>query len=149
MRGIFSHSHRNDVFHSGTHAGQPASSVRSDDPQPAEATTLFSQQGGHPTGSQDPWARYQGSSATAAPAQTTALVGSSGQAAESEFGFGIDADTSSDEGNGNLDCSDTPVYLTEEQQLKWLLLIYQKHNRRWRRCMKKPVQRVRRAVRRA
>eukprot|EP00959_Pyramimonas_sp_CCMP1952_P018516 391117-Pyramimonas_sp.AAC.1 len=42
-----------------------------------------------------------------------------------------------------------PTYITEEQQARWLFLGYQKHKRRWRRCMKKPARKVRRVVRRA
>eukprot|EP00959_Pyramimonas_sp_CCMP1952_P260044 5436811-Pyramimonas_sp.AAC.1 len=42
-----------------------------------------------------------------------------------------------------------PTYLTEEQQAQWLSLGYQKHKRRWRRLMKKPVREARRIARRA
>eukprot|EP00959_Pyramimonas_sp_CCMP1952_P101864 2130707-Pyramimonas_sp.AAC.1 len=41
-----------------------------------------------------------------------------------------------------------PTYLTEEQQVQWLCLGYQKHKRRWRRFVRKPVRRVRRMARR-
>eukprot|EP00959_Pyramimonas_sp_CCMP1952_P302271 6324569-Pyramimonas_sp.AAC.1 len=41
-----------------------------------------------------------------------------------------------------------PTYLAEEQQAQWLFLGYRKHERRWRRFMKKSVRRARRMVRR-
>eukprot|EP00959_Pyramimonas_sp_CCMP1952_P241197 5040752-Pyramimonas_sp.AAC.1 len=41
--GIFNNGHRADVFHNDTHAGQPASAIWNDDPQPDEAATLRSQ----------------------------------------------------------------------------------------------------------
>eukprot|EP00959_Pyramimonas_sp_CCMP1952_P182467 3815616-Pyramimonas_sp.AAC.1 len=95
--GTFSHGHRAETFHTDNHAVQPAANVWNDDPQPTETTALFAQNGGPPTGSQDPWARYQGPSAMAAPTQATTLVGSAGQPAESEFDSGTDTDTSSDD----------------------------------------------------
>eukprot|EP00959_Pyramimonas_sp_CCMP1952_P377446 7905899-Pyramimonas_sp.AAC.1 len=104
--GILSRGHRAETFHTNTYAGQPANNVWNDDPQPSETTTLLSQQGGQPTGPQDSWARYQGPSATAAPAQATTLVGSAGQPAESGFDSGSDTGTSSDEGICALDYSD-------------------------------------------
>eukprot|EP00959_Pyramimonas_sp_CCMP1952_P273860 5724300-Pyramimonas_sp.AAC.1 len=64
-------------------------------------------------------------------------MGSAGQPAESDFDSGADADASSGDEATALDYSDTPAYLTEEQQ------------RRWRRFMKKPVREVQRIVRRA
>eukprot|EP00959_Pyramimonas_sp_CCMP1952_P272722 5701297-Pyramimonas_sp.AAC.1 len=42
-----------------------------------------------------------------------------------------------------------PTYLTEESQAQWLFLGDQKHKRRWRRFMKKPVRKVSRIVRRS
>eukprot|EP00959_Pyramimonas_sp_CCMP1952_P005652 118688-Pyramimonas_sp.AAC.1 len=54
-------------FRTETNAGQPATIVWDDDPQPTEATTSVAQHGGPPTGSQDSRARYQGPRATAAP----------------------------------------------------------------------------------
>eukprot|EP00959_Pyramimonas_sp_CCMP1952_P343693 7199439-Pyramimonas_sp.AAC.1 len=47
--GVFSHGHRANVFYGDAHTGQQANNVWNDDPQPNEATTLFRQQGGHPT----------------------------------------------------------------------------------------------------
>eukprot|EP00959_Pyramimonas_sp_CCMP1952_P204978 4286185-Pyramimonas_sp.AAC.1 len=42
-----------------------------------------------------------------------------------------------------------PTYFAGEQQAQWFFLGYQKHKSKWRRCMKKPVRKVRRIVRRA
>eukprot|EP00959_Pyramimonas_sp_CCMP1952_P101084 2114556-Pyramimonas_sp.AAC.1 len=75
-------------------------------------------------------------------------MGSAGQPAESDFDSGTDTDASSDDEASALDCSDMPTYLTEEQRAQWLLLGDQKHKRRWRRSMKKPVRKVRRMRRR-
>eukprot|EP00959_Pyramimonas_sp_CCMP1952_P093575 1958265-Pyramimonas_sp.AAC.1 len=75
-------------------------------------------------------------------------MGSAGQPAESDFDCGTDADTSSDDETTTLDYSGMPTYLTEEQQAQWLFLDCQKHKRRWRRFMKKPIRKVRRMVRR-
>eukprot|EP00959_Pyramimonas_sp_CCMP1952_P088974 1861704-Pyramimonas_sp.AAC.1 len=66
-------------------------------------------------------------------------MGSAGQPAESDFDSGTDADASSDGESTALDYSRMPTYLTEEQQAQWLFLGNQKHNRRWRRLMKKPA----------
>eukprot|EP00959_Pyramimonas_sp_CCMP1952_P126173 2638388-Pyramimonas_sp.AAC.1 len=60
--------------------------------------------------------------ATAAPAQATTIVGSTGRPAESDFDYGTDADASSDDEANALDYSDMPVYFTEEQQAQWLFL---------------------------
>eukprot|EP00959_Pyramimonas_sp_CCMP1952_P342103 7166952-Pyramimonas_sp.AAC.1 len=76
-------------------------------------------------------------------------MGSAGQPAESDFDSGADADASSDDEAAALDCSDMPRYLAGEQQAQWLFLGYQKHERRWRRFMKKPVRRGGRIVRRS
>eukprot|EP00959_Pyramimonas_sp_CCMP1952_P321826 6734307-Pyramimonas_sp.AAC.1 len=75
-------------------------------------------------------------------------MGSAGQPAESDFNSGTDADAFVDEATA-LDYSDMPAYLTGEQQAQWLFLGYQKHKRRWRRLMKKPVCNARRTIRRA
>eukprot|EP00959_Pyramimonas_sp_CCMP1952_P034255 717837-Pyramimonas_sp.AAC.1 len=110
--GIFSHGHRADAFHADTHAGQPANNVWNDDPQPTEATTLdLANRVASLRGRKTP-----GPSATAAPTQASALVGSVGHPAESEFDSDTGTDAASDEGNGNQDYSDMPVYLTEDQQ---------------------------------
>eukprot|EP00959_Pyramimonas_sp_CCMP1952_P249766 5221543-Pyramimonas_sp.AAC.1 len=78
-----------------------------------------------------------------------ALMGSAGQPAESDLDSGTDADASSDDEATAFDYSDMPTYLTEEQQAQWLFFGHQKHKRRWRRFMKKPVRKARRIVRRA
>eukprot|EP00959_Pyramimonas_sp_CCMP1952_P073841 1543330-Pyramimonas_sp.AAC.1 len=129
--GISSHGHRAETFHAEANSGQSAMNVWNDDPQPTKTTTLLAQNGGPATGSQDSWARYQGPSAMAAPAQAITLVGSTGQPAESHFDSGTDTDTSSDDETNALDYSDMPAYLTEEQQAQWLFLGHQKHKRRW------------------
>eukprot|EP00959_Pyramimonas_sp_CCMP1952_P363919 7620482-Pyramimonas_sp.AAC.1 len=76
-------------------------------------------------------------------------MGSAGQPAESDLDSGTDADASSDDEATSLDYFDMLTYLTEEQQAQWLFLGHQKHRRRWRRSMKKPVRRVRRVARRS
>eukprot|EP00959_Pyramimonas_sp_CCMP1952_P020342 429272-Pyramimonas_sp.AAC.2 len=81
--------------------------------------------------------------------QATALMGSAGQPAESDFDSGTDADASSVDEATALEYSGMPTYLTEEQRAQWLFLGDQKHKRCWRRFMKKPVRKVRRIVRRA
>eukprot|EP00959_Pyramimonas_sp_CCMP1952_P318197 6658575-Pyramimonas_sp.AAC.1 len=73
-----------------------------------------------------------------------ALMGSAGQLAESDFDSGADTDASSDDEAAALDYSDMPTYLTEEQQAQWSFLRHQKHKRRWRRFMKRPVRKARR-----
>eukprot|EP00959_Pyramimonas_sp_CCMP1952_P085262 1782739-Pyramimonas_sp.AAC.1 len=50
---IFSHGHRVQTFHAEASAGQLATNVRNDDPQPTETTTLFAQNGGLATGPRD------------------------------------------------------------------------------------------------
>eukprot|EP00959_Pyramimonas_sp_CCMP1952_P422705 8854928-Pyramimonas_sp.AAC.1 len=106
--GIFSHGLRTEAFHTETNAEQPGTNVWKDDSQRTEATTLEAQQGSQPTGSQDSWARYQGPSATAAPAPATTPVGSAGQPAESDLDSGTDADASSDGEAAALDYGDMP-----------------------------------------
>eukprot|EP00959_Pyramimonas_sp_CCMP1952_P301635 6311238-Pyramimonas_sp.AAC.1 len=51
--------------------------------------------------------------------------------------------------SGNFGFSDAPAHFAEEQQAQWIFMGLQVHERRWRRFMKKPARRVRRAVRRA
>eukprot|EP00959_Pyramimonas_sp_CCMP1952_P062037 1296411-Pyramimonas_sp.AAC.1 len=77
------------------------------------------------------------------------FMGSAGQPAESDIDSGIGADASSDDEATAFDCPDTPIYLAEEQQAQLLFLGHQKHERRWRIFMKKPVRKVRRVARRA
>eukprot|EP00959_Pyramimonas_sp_CCMP1952_P172068 3595333-Pyramimonas_sp.AAC.1 len=74
-------------------------------------------------------------------------MGSAGQPAESDFDSDADADASSDDEATALDCSDMPTCHAEEQQAQWLFLVNQKHKRRWRRSMNKPVRRARRIAR--
>eukprot|EP00959_Pyramimonas_sp_CCMP1952_P300041 6275566-Pyramimonas_sp.AAC.1 len=66
-------------------------------------------------------------------------MGSAGQPAESGFDSGTGTDTSSDDEATGLGSSDMLTYLTAEEQAQWLFLGHQKHKRRWRRFMKKPV----------
>eukprot|EP00959_Pyramimonas_sp_CCMP1952_P090399 1892482-Pyramimonas_sp.AAC.1 len=61
-------------------------------------------------------------------------MGSAGQTAVSDFDSGADA---------AFDYSDMPAYLTKEKQAQWSFSGRQKHKRRWRRFMKKPVRKVR------
>eukprot|EP00959_Pyramimonas_sp_CCMP1952_P275348 5755359-Pyramimonas_sp.AAC.1 len=74
--GIFCRGHRAETIRAENSAGQPATDVWKGDPQPTGTAALLAQNGGPATGSQDSWARYQGPSATAAPAQATAPIGS-------------------------------------------------------------------------
>eukprot|EP00959_Pyramimonas_sp_CCMP1952_P415735 8710935-Pyramimonas_sp.AAC.1 len=76
--------------------------------------------------------------------QALALMGPAGQPAESDFDSGTDTDASSDDEVAALDYSDMPA-----QQAQWLFLGDQKHKRRWRRSMKKPVRKATRIARRA
>ena len=126
---IFTHGHRTATFQTNTGtAGQPASSVWNDD-QTNETTAFLAIPGGQ---AQSSWADYRGLPAPA-QASTTAYLGSAGQPAgpaEEEFETGTDTDTSSDEGEEDLDFSDVPIHLTEAQQAVWVFLGYRHHKRR-------------------
>eukprot|EP00959_Pyramimonas_sp_CCMP1952_P369062 7730634-Pyramimonas_sp.AAC.1 len=54
---IFSRGHRAEACHAEINAGQLATNVRNDGPQPTKTTALLAPNDDLPTGSQDSWAR--------------------------------------------------------------------------------------------